>query len=133
MTSHEGPVPLSVGSTNRMKVAAVKEVVSTYTVLSQAEITSTDVPSGVSDQPTSLEETVLGAKTRAERAYLGSGYAIGIESGLMEIKGTGGVFDLFRTAPGDESFAHVSEVSAQDNKLTYTAPAASVSTFFEKT
>jgi len=90
MQLNGSPVRLSVGSTNRMKVAAVKEVVSSYAVLSEAEITSMDVASGVSDQPTSLEETVLGAKIRAEQAYLGCGYGVGIESGLMELTGTEG-------------------------------------------
>ena len=46
--------------------------------------------SGVSEQPMSLEETVLGAKTRASRAFLeieGASIGIGLESGLVVVDG----------------------------------------------
>ena len=63
-----------------------------YPYLNQAELVSVAAPSGVTEQPLSLEETVQGAKNRAEQAFhqersehrLG----IGLESGLMQVPTT---------------------------------------------
>ena len=47
------------------------------------------------------------------------------------IRGAGSRFDLYRTDSEAESFMHVGEVMLRNKVLTYSAPAASVSTFFE--
>ncbi|RFB66027.1 DUF84 family protein [Bacillus sp. dmp5] len=69
-----------VGSKNKTKVGAVEKV------WKDAEITSLSVPSGVSAQPFSDEETMQGAINRAKRA-LEDGEApigIGLEGGVMK-------------------------------------------------
>src|SRR3989344_2941978 len=76
---------IGVGSTNQVKVNAVKCLVSLYPVLEGSEIISLDINSGVSDQPKSLEETVRGAKARAEGAFKGNDLGFGIESGLLDV------------------------------------------------
>lgn len=84
-----------VGSANRCKVAAVRAVIRNYPALADAEVTSFDVESGVSDQPMTLEETQHGANNRALAAWISgtqSGcdrtnksvtLSIGIESGIF--------------------------------------------------
>ncbi len=82
---------LAIGSTNPVKIEAVKEVIQGYPSLAKAEILSYSVPSGISEQPLSLEETILGAKTRAKNAFeacKSSNYSFGIESGLFAAPGT---------------------------------------------
>ena len=71
-----------VGSANQVKVDMVKEVVKEYSSLAQAEVTGVNVPSGVPDQPTSLEEMMDGAINRAKGAFKECHYSVGIESGL---------------------------------------------------
>ncbi|MEH7463761.1 DUF84 family protein [Bacillus thuringiensis] len=70
---------VAVGSKNKVKVNAVREV------LAEAEIVSLSVPSHVSEQPFSDEETLQGASNRAKLA-LAEGKAdigIGLEGGVM--------------------------------------------------
>lgn len=77
-----------VGSKNKVKVDAVREALAEYPRFAKVEIIETDVPSGVSDQPASLEETVRGATNRAKAAFENCDYAVGLESGLMHVPGT---------------------------------------------
>lgn len=77
-----------VGSTNAVKVAAVREIVPQYEFLSGADIASMDVSSGISEQPKSLEETMTGAMNRARQAFQDCRFSIGIEDGLMRIPHT---------------------------------------------
>ncbi len=81
-----------VGSQNSVKMSAVREVLASYPYLNQAELVSVSVPSGVSAQPGSLEETVQGAKNRAEQGYHQEAaehrLGIGLESGLMQVPTT---------------------------------------------
>jgi inosine/xanthosine triphosphatase len=82
---------IAVGSTNTVKVQAVEEIIKEYPVLEAAKIVSTSTVSGVSEQPLSLEETILGAKNRAKNAFDLSQpcqYGIGIEGGLCASPGT---------------------------------------------
>ena len=82
---------LTIGSTNPIKVQAVKEVVRDYSIFNGAEILSFSTPSGVSEQPLSIEEMIMGAKNRAKSAFLScekSSYAFGLESGLFKALGT---------------------------------------------
>lgn len=79
---------IGVGSTNPVKVQAVRELASEYDLLREADIISFDVASQVSDQPKSIEETVRGAKNRAKAAFEGCDLGFGLESGLIEVPGT---------------------------------------------
>lgn len=75
---------VAVGSTNPVKVAAVRAVLGSLGVAATVE--SVGVESGVPDQPTGDEETIRGARTRAERARaaLGAELGVGIEGGVVE-------------------------------------------------
>ncbi len=77
-----------VASENTVKISAVQEVFSSYERFKYLSIAYYTVESGVSEQPFTLEETVTGAKLRAERAYHPSSLSIGLESGLMVIPAT---------------------------------------------
>ncbi|HLC70741.1 MAG TPA: inosine/xanthosine triphosphatase [Candidatus Nanoarchaeia archaeon] len=76
---------IHVGSQNQVKVEAVKEVFVHYDLFSAAEVKGVKVSSEVSAQPLTLEETITGAKMRAVRAFPGSAYAVGLESGAHRI------------------------------------------------
>ena len=75
---------INIASTNPQKVDALKEIISEYPHLRNAEIVSVSVPSNVSDQPKSLEETMQGAMNRARNAFQNCDYSFGVESGLFE-------------------------------------------------
>ncbi len=79
---------IGVGSTNPVKVQAVRELALVYDLLRDADIISFDVASQVSDQPKSIGETVQGAKNRAKAAFEGCDLGFGLESGFMEVPGT---------------------------------------------
>lgn len=84
-----------VGSANPVKLAATADTFRDLlrpasSVPFLLEVTGKDVPSGVSDQPRSLEETVVGAHNRANKVGEAHGFAddtvfVGIESGLMRV------------------------------------------------
>lgn len=76
---------IHVGSQNQVKVDAVKEALVRYDFLAEAEVSGVKVDSGVVSQPLTLDETVLGAKIRAIRAFPGSKYSVGMESGVHHI------------------------------------------------
>ena len=94
-TSNPATAPVSlvnvkrviVGSTNPVKVAAVRAVF-TRAELS-AQIDGLAVPSGVSDQPVGDEETILGAtqRARAVLAETDADLGVGIEGGVVEENG----------------------------------------------
>ena len=100
----------AVGTTNPCKLAAVRAALATYpeAVLpddasgaSPLAVCAYSVPSGVSEQPMTLEETARGARNRADAAYRAHAQAavggpsrgglphlgVGIESGLFVIDG----------------------------------------------
>lgn len=72
---------ITVGSTNFAKVEAVKSI------FENSEVKSLSVPSNVSDQPFTDEETLEGASNRAHHAMeLGkSELGIGLEGGVVEM------------------------------------------------
>lgn len=72
-----------VGSTNPVKVAAVRAVV--HRVAPAARVTGVGVPSGVPDQPWGDAETIRGAETRARGALatVGADLAVGLEGGCV--------------------------------------------------
>ena len=79
---------LVVGSENRVKIEAVREVIQDYDIFYGAEIVSMNADSDVSDQPSSLEETVNGAVNRSRNAFNDCDYSFGIESGLFLVPQT---------------------------------------------
>ena len=70
-----------VGSTNHMKVEAVRDVMEK--VFGDVRVTGTDVDSGVPDQPFE-EQTRQGAINRARAALGDHDMAVGIEAGVFE-------------------------------------------------
>lgn len=74
---------VTVGSSNPVKVAAVRAVAGR--IWSEIAVQGVAVPSDVPDQPWGDEQTIAGARTRAERALAagGSDLAIGIEGGVV--------------------------------------------------
>jgi inosine/xanthosine triphosphatase len=75
---------VAVGSTNRVKVAAVRAVLGAQAP--GARVESVEVPSGVRDQPFGDEETIRGALARARgaRVAVGADIGVGIEGGVVE-------------------------------------------------
>ncbi len=76
---------INVGSSNEVKVEAVKEVIKDYPILLNAEVNGVAVEPGVSKQPMGIEEIVRGATNRAINAFHDCDYSVGIEDGLIEI------------------------------------------------
>jgi inosine/xanthosine triphosphatase len=76
------PLKIIIGSKNPAKISAVKNAFQNE----EAEFISIDVPSGVSEQPFSDEETIKGSINRAVEALKqGNGdFAIGLEGGVQE-------------------------------------------------
>ena len=75
---------IRVGSINRTKFQAVDGLFRDSGLFgSDLEVVGVDVKPGISRQPLSLEETLLGARNRAVLAYDKSDYGVGIEDGLM--------------------------------------------------
>ena len=75
---------IAVGSTNPVKIAAVRMVVTR--AFPEAEVIGLDVTSGVSEQPWGDEEARQGARNRA-RAVLAaadSDLGVGLEGGVLE-------------------------------------------------
>ena len=79
---------ITVGSKNKAKIEAVAEILKEYPHLASAVVVGVDVPSGISDQPKSLDESVEGAINRARAAFKDCDYSIGIELDLMVVPKT---------------------------------------------
>jgi inosine/xanthosine triphosphatase len=75
---------VAVGSTNPVKVGAVRAVIAR--VAPTARVESVEVSSSVRDQPWGDEETIRGARSRARAARdaLAADLGIGIEGGVVE-------------------------------------------------
>src|SRR5680860_1864371 len=80
-------VRVAIGSRNPVKVAATQAGFEAAWPSRNWIFEDCDVSSGVSDQPMSNGESILGARNRAVRArnLLCAGYGVGIESGLEHI------------------------------------------------
>jgi len=76
---------IKVGTKNKAKVDSVIEIIEEYPHLKGGEVEGVSIPSGVSDQPKSLEETINGAMNRAKGIFVDCDYSIGIESGMMSV------------------------------------------------
>lgn len=75
---------IAVGSRNPVKIAAARAVLTT--IAPQARLEGIAVASSVPDQPMGDEETIRGARTRAEaaRAELDADLGVGIEGGCVD-------------------------------------------------
>lgn len=75
---------VAVGSTNPVKIGAVRAVIAL--TWPDARVEGVSVPSGVRDQPIGDDETIRGALARAAaaRAALGTTFGVGIEGGVVE-------------------------------------------------
>jgi inosine/xanthosine triphosphatase len=76
---------VAVGSTNPVKIEAVRAVLARAGL--SAVVEGIAVKSDVPDQPRGDDETIRGARTRAERARAasGAGLGVGIEGGVVEL------------------------------------------------
>lgn len=79
---------IAVGTKNSAKLEAVAEMIEVYDFAENVKLVSMEVDSGVSEQPKSLEETILGAKNRAKNAFADCDISFGLESGLMKVPHT---------------------------------------------
>lgn len=79
---------VGVGSKNKTKVDAVRELLRDYPMFSGALVEGVAVEVEEFGHPKSLQETVEGAINRAKQAYAGNDYGFGIEGGLMEVPHT---------------------------------------------
>ena len=79
---------VAVGSLNPVKEDATAQA------LDDADITTVDVDSGVSEQPRGRAETIEGAENRAAAALAATDceYGVGIEGGVAEVEGTDGLY-----------------------------------------
>lgn len=73
-----------IGSKNPTKINSVRRAISDYTDWN-CEFQAIDVPSSISDEPRSLEETITWAVNRAKNAFQNCKYSIGIEDGIMKV------------------------------------------------
>jgi inosine/xanthosine triphosphatase len=94
---------LAVASANPVKLEAAKEAF----MLSwnkSIEIVSVDVPSGVSEQPMTYEETRLGAQNRVEKAFaeIEADYYIAFEGGVDVFEDGPKTFAVICISNGDE-------------------------------
>jgi inosine/xanthosine triphosphatase len=82
---------IAIGTKNTAKVQALEETLQGYPIFAKGiQIIPFSVPSEVSNQPLSIEETILGAKNRAKNSFTACdscSYGFGIESGLIEAPG----------------------------------------------
>ncbi|MBI2473512.1 DUF84 family protein [Candidatus Uhrbacteria bacterium] len=76
---------IRVGSLNKIKVEAVRELLQDYPHLASFTVEGVSVESAVSAQPKTLEETIQGAMHRAQAVFENCTYSFGIESGLMAV------------------------------------------------
>ncbi|HEX4839647.1 MAG TPA: DUF84 family protein, partial [Rhabdochlamydiaceae bacterium] len=100
---------IAIGTTNQAKIQALEEILQDYSFFDTKKVIAVSADSGVSNQPLSLQETIQGAKNRAEKAAFScdATYGFGIESGLMEAPGT------------KTGFLHVSVCAIFDGKSHY--------------
>lgn len=110
----------AVGSANRVKVAAVGQVLASY--IPAVSVRPYAVASGISEQPMTMEETITGAKNRAEKALVAAlaepagkeapCLSFGIESGLFSPDGGTTYFDVCAVSLFDGVDHHIGFSSA---------------------
>jgi inosine/xanthosine triphosphatase len=105
---------IKIASKNPAKIEALKEIIADYQNLKDTEIVSEEIPSGVNDQPKSLDQTVLGAINRSKNIHNNDcSYSFGIESGLMKVPNTkSGYMDVCACSIFDGKECHIGLSSA---------------------
>lgn len=104
---------INIGSSNKIKVEALEELLQDYPHLKGAKISSLEISSGVADQPKSLDETIEGAMNRVKGVFDNCDYGFGIESGLMAVPNTkSGFMDVCVCAIYDGNEYHLGLSSA---------------------
>ena len=112
---------INIGSKNKVKIDALKEILKEYPDFLNAEVICKDVDSGVSHQPKSLEETVDGAMKRAKNSFIDCDYSVGLESGLMKVPETKtGFMDVTACAIYDGKNFHLGLSSAFEYPIKVT-------------
>lgn len=112
---------INVGSKNKIKIAAVEEIIRDYDFLSKATIIGIEAQSEVPDQPKSMSKTIQGAMNRASNAWLNCHYSFGLESGLMKVPHTKtGYMDFCACAIYDGKNHHLGLSSAFEYPLKVT-------------
>lgn len=112
---------INIGSKNKQKVEAVKEILKEYPEFCDADISEKEAESEVSDQPKSLDETIKGAMNRAENAFVECDYSFGMESGLMKVPKTKtGYMDVTACAIYDGEVFHLGLSSAFEYPIEIT-------------
>ena len=106
----EGKTLVFVGSVNAAKIKAAESAFGKF--FKGAVFKGVEVESGVSPQPLSLEETVMGAINRALGAWDRAGgkcdYGVGIEAGLFSVPETKtGYMDAAAVAIFDGKLVHL--------------------------
>ena len=76
---------ITVGSTNPVKVNAVRSVCEE--IWDEVEVVGVKIESGVDEQPRSDEETLRGARNRAQGVIGVAEYGVGLEGGVYEQDG----------------------------------------------
>ncbi len=79
---------VNIGSKNPNKYNAVRESFIMFGAFKQADFQSIEAASLVSDQPVGFDETVRGARNRAENAFMDCNLSVGLESGLVVVPHT---------------------------------------------
>ncbi len=79
---------VAVGSLNPVKIAAVQAAFEAVWPEHTWKIKGVAVPSGISDQPMSDQESIIGARNRARNALVAgeADYGVGLEGGLQQIE-----------------------------------------------
>ncbi|OGI66276.1 hypothetical protein A3A95_01930 [Candidatus Nomurabacteria bacterium RIFCSPLOWO2_01_FULL_39_18] len=104
---------VGVGSKNKTKVDAVRDLLKDYPMFDNTEVLGVDVKKEEFGHPKNLEEIVSGAVNRAKQAYIGHDYGFGIESGLMKVPQTkSGYMEIGVCAIFDGSQIHMGTTSA---------------------
>jgi inosine/xanthosine triphosphatase len=104
---------IKVGSGNKAKIEALREILKDYPHLAKAGVEGAEVSSEIGNQPKSLEETIRGAMNRARNAFQNCDYGFGIESGLMAVPFTkSGYMDVCAAAIYDGKEYHLGLSSA---------------------
>jgi len=76
---------IGVGSKNKTKVDAVREILTDYPMFAGADVDGVDVHIEEFGHPKNIDETVAGAIERAKQAWSGNDYGFGIEGGLIHV------------------------------------------------
>ena len=104
---------VTVGSMNPVKIRAVESALAAHESFYAVKVIGITVLSGVSPQPTSLEETVRGAVNRAEKAFQNCEYSVGLEDGLFAVPYTPtGFMNVCACAISDGQQVHLGLSSA---------------------